>query len=742
VDRWQNACYDGLALGSSTIGGEKSVGKRAFIMPWRNGIGSIVVGIFAALALTELSSSQEPGSASTRQNQTQIQNGQSQIGQQDQQQSESRRGQRGDRRRSRDDRRSRSRRSQRVRMEQIEVASPDGNVRLVLAPNAERLTYSVKMGDATVVEPSALRLVVDSYDLPSGVVLGTVETCEIDEKYPWHGAHSTAVNKCRGARIALTHDLSMTAYTLEVRAFNDGVAYRLIVPGDDAIGRVVDEYSNFVLPAGTTVWFHDLDGHYEAAYEQKSIEDVTAGQWAGPPLTFQLPGGAGYGSITEANLVNYAGMALECDGRRGWVVGLGHRHPLNYPYELRYGREEGKRLGKPAAIEGTITTPWRVIMLGRDLNTLVNCDILPNLCPPADESLFPEGMNTDWVAPGLAVWDYVDRNYAGEPGRGYRAAVGPRSDELSRFEHMKNFSRMGGEIGARYHILEGFAYGWSDDEVREFVDYSTEHSVRTLFWRHSRQLRTPEAREEFFSRLKRLGVAGAKIDFIDHEAKESVDLYEDLLRDAARHQLVIDFHGANKPTGRLRTWPNDMLREAVRGMESSSLQERARHEAILPFTRYLAGPADYTTMIFTERRRDSSWAHQIACLATFHSPMLTIAAHPQSVLDNPALDVIKSIPAVWDETIVLPDSRIGELSIFARRKGDMWMLAVMCGTDGRTITVPLSFLGDGKYRASVVRDDMENDAAVVLNEHDVDREESLLIKMRNGGGFVARFTKH
>jgi alpha-glucosidase len=184
-----------------------------------------------------------------------------------------------------------------------------------------------------------------------------------------------------------------------------------------------------------------------------------------------------------------------------------------------------------------------------------------------------------------------------------------------------------------------------------------------------------------------------------------------------------------------------MLREAVRGMESSSLRERARHETILPFTRYLAGPADYTTMIFTERRRDSSWAHQIACLATFHSPMLTIAAHPQSVLDNPALDVIKSIPAVWDETIVLPDSRIGELSIFARRKGEMWMLAVMCGTEGRKITVPLSFLGDGKYKASLVRDDMQNDAAVVLEEKQVDREDSLDIEMRNGGGFVARFTR-
>jgi alpha-glucosidase len=185
-----------------------------------------------------------------------------------------------------------------------------------------------------------------------------------------------------------------------------------------------------------------------------------------------------------------------------------------------------------------------------------------------------------------------------------------------------------------------------------------------------------------------------------------------------------------------------MLREAVRGMESSRFQERARHETILPFTRYLAGPCDYTTMIFNERRADSTWAHQIAGLATFHSPMLTIAAHPQAVLDNSAADVIKSIPAVWDETTVLPESRIGELSIFARRKGDLWMLAVMAssGTE-RTIKVPLSFLPEGEYKASFVRDDKTNDAAVVVEHSTARRGDTLTIEMRSSGGFVGRFLK-
>jgi len=623
----------------------------------------------------------------------------------------------------------RTRRSQRVvPMKEVQVVSPDGKVRFTLGSDPERLTWSVALEGTPVIEPSPLDMRVDGYDLSSGVIFDTLESYAVDETYPWHGAHNTAVNRCNGAKVSLTHDLSQMPYVLEIRAFNDGVAYRHVIAGDADAVRVPDERSIFIVPAGATVWYHDLDGHYEAEYEKRDIAAVKAGQWAGPPLTFQLPGDAGYGSITEANLVNYSGMALEGDGRRGWIVGLGHRQPINYPYELRYGREEAKRLATPASITGTITTPWRVVLVARDLNTLVNSDILPNLCPPPDPELFPHGMNTPWVQPGLCVWDYVDRNYV------------PRGD-TSQFDGMKDFSRMAGLIGARYHILEGFAYGWSDEQIQEFVDYSRQHGVRVLFWRHSNQLRTPERREEFFSRLHRLGVAGAKIDFFDHEAKENIDLYEELLKKAAEYQCVVDFHGANKPTGRLRTWPNAMLYEAVRGMESSGLKQRARHETILPFTRYLAGPTDYTTMIFTGRRRDSSWAHQIACLATFHSPILTIAAHPQSVLDNPAVDVIRSIPAVWDKTVVLPESRIGELSIFARRKGDMWMLAVMNGGPARTIRVPLSFLGDGPYRGSLVRDNKEDSGVVVLEEKRVQRGDVLLIETIDGGGFIGRFTK-
>ncbi len=617
---------------------------------------------------------------------------------------------------------SRSRRSQRVKMQQVQVASPDGNVKLTVLPNAERLSFTVTLGETTVLEPSTIVMKMDGYDLSAGVVFGKVERYEINQTYPWYGARSTAVNRCNGARISLQNDLTFIDYILEVRVFDDGASFRHIIPRGKDTSRVPDEYTTFVIPAGSTVWYHDLGGHYEAAYKKSDISEVGPGQWAGPPMTFRLPGKAGYGSITEADLVNYSGMALEADGRRGWITGMGHRQPLNYPYELRYGRDEAKRLGKPAAITGTITTPWRVVMAGRDLNTLVNSTIVPNLCPPADSKYFPDGIKTSWIKPGRAVWRYLDG--------------GDRS-----FEGMKEFSRIAGQLGFEYHVIEGFWSRWSDEQIKEIAEYSKKQGVGLWFWRHTNQLNTVEEREEFFKRLHDFGVVGAKLDFLDHEAKEVIDLYEALLAKSAEYNVLVNFHGANKPTGRARTWPNELVREAVRGMESSSLKERARHETILPFTRYLAGHADYTSMHFGERRRDTTWTHQIASLAVFASPLLTIVAHPQKILDHPAVDVIKSIPAVWDETIVLPGSEIGELAVFARRKDETWFLAVMCGPHAKTIKVPLSFLGDGRYKGSLVRDDKENDAAVILEDRTVRQTDTLTIEMTNGGGFVGSFTK-
>jgi alpha-glucosidase len=213
------------------------------------------------------------------------------------------------------------------------------------------------------------------------------------------------------------------------------------------------------------------------------------------------------------------------------------------------------------------------------------------------------------------------------------------------------------------------------------------------------------------------------------------------MKEAAQLQLMLIFHGANKPTGLERTWPNIMIYEGVKGMEASKLTDRATHETTLPFTRMLAGPADYSVVHLGDRRKNTTWAHQMATAAIFSAPLITYAATPANLLANPAVEMIKSIPSTWDETRVLAPSEIGELAIYAQRKGDTWFLSVINGLNPKKLAIPFSFLGKSGYDVMTVSDDKENSAAVKIEYKTIKKGESIDIEMGSGGGFIARLTK-
>jgi alpha-glucosidase len=604
----------------------------------------------------------------------------------------------------------------------VPVRSPDGKLVITVTVNeAGNMGWHVLAGKRLVMLHSPLGIAVDGVNLGEGVMPGAKEeTHSTNERYPWRGVHSQAVNRANSARLSLTHRASATPFMVDLRAFDDGVAFRFVVPGTGR--RVPDAATSFKLPVRTQVWYHGLRDHYEAVYERRAVEEIKEGEWAAPPVTFQLPDGAGYGSITEADLRGYAGMALQADGAGAFRERLGHAHPPSYPFTLRFGDDEAKRLSNPAAIDGTITTPWRVVMIAPDLNALVNSDVVPNLAAPPDPKLFPQGIQTLWIKPGRAVWRYLD---GGE----------------NTLDGIKEFSRLAGELGFEYQVVEGQWQKWTGAELRDLVQYSKERGVGIIVWRHRRTLGTPEDRRKLFASLRDAGVVGLKVDFLDHEAKEVIDLYQDILRDAAEHQLLINFHGANKPAGEARTWPNEMTREGIYGLEHRRMEAWAAFNATFPFTRMLAGHADYTPVVFGERRRETSIAHQIASAAILTSPLLVYGGHPASLLANPAVEIIKSIPSVWDETRVLPPSDIGELALFARRSGTTWFVAAMNGPSARTVKVPLSFVPKGRYQALIARDNADDAGAVVVERVARNAGDVLEIPMRAGGGFVVSLTR-
>lgn len=609
-----------------------------------------------------------------------------------------------------------------LKPETIVVTDPGKNIGLTLSASEGVPVISATLGNHSLIDASPLEMSIDGISITEGVKIGKIERFKEKETYQVYGAHSIAVNNSNGIRVSLTHIKTGLKYFLEIKVFDTGLAYRFVVPGTESQARIPDESSVFNLPSGSLVWYHNLRMHYEGEYIKKLVDTVPEGQWAAPPLTFKLPDNSGYGSITEANLTGYSGMALQSTGNKGFRLKIGHAHPVSYPYELRYSKEDIERVSRPAVINGTIVTPWRVVLAGKDLNSLINSDVISNLCPPPDKRLFPEGLFTSWIRPGRAVWRYLD---------------GGGDNSL---RNMMQFSKLAAELGFEYNILENFWSRWPDDSIRTLVDYSGKLGVDIIVWKHSKELRNSEERKEFLDRVAALGIAGLKIDFFDHEAKEVIDLYEALFKECAARKLVLVLHGANKPTGLQRTYPNVLIYEAVRGMEASRLTNRASHETVLPFTRMLAGGADYSVYHFGERRRNTTWTHQIATAAIFSAPLITYAANPFNILSNPGVEMIKSIPSIWDETIVLPPSEIGELALFARRKGNTWFIAAINGIQPKSLKIPLSFLGNGIYTTLILKDDPQNPASVTIEKGKTGKENFLNIDLCAGGGYMCRLS--
>jgi alpha-glucosidase len=608
----------------------------------------------------------------------------------------------------------------------VTVASPDGRVRFVLSSGAQgHLEYTVAFNSKNIIDPSPLGIVVDGVDLAGGAQIGKAEGYKINETYPWYGPHSTAVDNCNGVKVALTHPKTGTSYTLEIRAYDNGVAFRHLVPGQGA--RTPDEATVFRVPAGSVIAPQNYVSGYEGLYPWRTtnntIEGMMDGEWTNPPFTFVLRDKSAYASITEGALVNYSGMVFQADANQALHARLGHSEPASFGFRSRYGKDT-ERLSHPAAINGPITTPWRIVTIGADLNALVNCDIVHNVAAPPDPKLFPQGLHTDWIKPGRAVWSYLDGMDSTPEGQ-------------------KEMARLGSLMGFEYIVMENFWRSWSEAQLKDMVGYAREHGVKVFVWNIRSLLQDPKALQQTLEICDRVGIAGLKIDFFDHEHKEVIDLYEMLAKAAAQHKLMVDFHGANKPTGLERTYPNIVGIEGIRGMEF--FPPYAQHDVVLPFTRMLAGMGDYTPTHFGALIADTTWAHQVANAVILQSPLLVYVAHPQHMLENPSVDVLKSIPSHWDETVVLPVSEIRQVAAFARRSGNTWFLAITNGATARNVRIDLSsFLGQGApqqgrrpvpYLATLLRDTGEP-AALKVEHVTLSASDSLSVDLRSGGGFV------
>ena len=607
------------------------------------------------------------------------------------------------------------------------VHSPDGRLVVRVDRDASKhLVHWVSRGGREVLLPSPIGVIVDGVDCGDDVAFGSVERWKLSESFPWRGNKSKVEVRGFGIRIPVRPKTGVP-WTLELRCFDDGVAYRCILPGRGT-RRVLGESGAWVLPEGAVAWCNPDTTNYEGIHERWPVAQIPAERFKngiGLPVTVELPAG-GYALLTEAEVMGYSGMTLERTGS-----------PTLKP---SFRDDPGG-----FTVEGAIRTPWRVLIVTADLDGLVNCDLVPALCAPPSPELFPNGIRTAYLQPGRCLWQWWAYN---DPG--------------THWSRQKDFVDRAAELNCRYYLVdEGWEHTrqqWAAggisawDRLKELCDYAAGKGVGIWVWRGwtfnaQRQwpgLETREKRELFFRRCAEVGVKGAKIDFMDSESHDVLAFYEDCLRVAARHGIMVNFHGANKPAGEARTWPNEMTREGVRGLEYNKWSALPpRHYATLPFTRCVVGHGDFTPTTFQpEFLKGTTAAQQLACAVVLTSPVLCWADKPEVYLRSPALNIIRTLPTTWDETRVLSGSSIGELAVLARRSGKDWYVGALNGGKAREYQLELGFLERGRFLAEYFWDvPGEPGRLDYQREVPVSSSSKRLFRLDDGGGFVGHVVR-
>ena len=270
-------------------------------------------------------------------------------------------------------------------------------------------------------------------------------------------------------------------------------------------------------------------------------------------------------------------------------------------------------------------------------------------------------------------------------------------------------------------------------------------------------MRGPQRRayQEAFPLYEKWGIAGVKIDFMNRDDQDMVNWYEKIAKAAAEHHLMVNFHGAFKPTGMIRTYPNQITREGILGNEYNRWSARVtpEHKTTLPFTRLLAGPADFTPGGFLNQQLDQfqfnvrptqvqgTRCAELALFVCLESPIINAADHPSHYRDQPGLDFLKIVPTVWDDTRVL-DAAVGEHVVIVRRNGDRWFLGALTDRNARDIPVKLDFLGSGSWTLKLWKDAPDSDTVgehLVTEQRTVTAADTLTLHLARAGGAVASF---
>ena len=601
---------------------------------------------------------------------------------------------------------------------EVKIQSPDKQLSALVSVTPEgRLSYSIYSKNVQVLATSPLGLIVDSIDLGNkSKITSKAVYRSIDETYTTVGNHPVVRNRANEANIAV--EASGKAYKLIVRVYNDGVAIRYTLP--NGAKHINSEMTAWNLPAktGKVAWsgFHQS---YEALSYVTKLDSIPTDKTIMGPITFEVSGC--YLSVSEADCETFSDMAF---------VRKGNLLKADFPFSKKGWEIKARPDNGSLVLNGTylnqLVSPWRTTIVTRNMTDLVNSDLLMNLCPaPA------KGMDFSWVQPGRCLWQWWS---VGSP----------------KYDDQKNWYDAAAKLKWEYYLVDDGWRNWRKEDkdqwalLAEVIAYGKTVGVKSIVWVDSKEMREGDKRRTYLEKVKALGADGIKIDFIPDATSDIMQWYMATAQDCAELKLLLNFHGSVKPTGLRRTYPMDITREAVRGNEYHMTRYRRvapfEQDVCLPFTRYMAGAADFTPVILDPKQLTSkkyTWAHEFSQAIVYLSPITHFTDQYKFYLESPMLDLFQEIPTVWDETIVLPCTSMGEVVAYARRKGDRWWIGVMNGGTEREIKINLDFLKKST-KATLIYDDKTINTSIDRQEKTVSPKDVLTITLVPGGGFAAR----
>ena len=637
-----------------------------------------------------------------------------------------------------------------------EIVSPDATLKAEVKIEEGKIFWSVFKDGNMLLAPSEIAMqLADGSSYDGMVKFRKAVTANVDQMVD---APFYKKSKVRDNFNQLT--LQFKTFDLVVRTYDAGAAYRLVSKSKVPF-KVKGETAEFAFPQDWKMYVpyvcqntQTLESQYfnsfENRYEHTSLSEWDRDRLAFLPLMVDAPG---YKiNIMESALTNYPGMFLyNHDGDEVLETRF-----APYPKEIKQGGHNNlqglvtSREDFIASYDGGVAFPWRIVSISSQDKDMLDNDLVWLLGEPADPQI-----DWSWVKPGKVAWEWWNDWHV--TGVDFKAGVNN--------DTYKYYIDFASKYGIEYVILdEGWAVKGKADlfrvvpsiDIAELVRYGAERNVGIVlwagYWAFDRDM------EKICSHYSQLGVKGWKIDFMDRDDQMMVDFYTRAARTAAKYHQFVDFHGAYKPCGLNRTFPNVLNYEGVHGLEQMKWSkvgtDQLTYDVTFPYIRMAAGPVDYTQgamrnynyrwykPCYVDPVSQGTRCHQLGMYVVFESPFNMLCDSPQHYEnEKECTEFIAKIPTVFDETIAL-DGKVGEYVVIARRCGDKWYLGGIVGQRAKTVTLDLGFLGEGDWKMELFKDGTNvRRHAEDYKRVAMDAGKTLTVEMAPGGGFAAIFTK-